>query len=123
VVFFKDTVVRLSKSYSPYSSASIDVKTGSPYPVDFAMNRPLIHWRVLAIRSMFGQPLAYPAVTVRSGRVKIRQNLPAVTYRARSLGKSHCNGHDMPTVNPTIARIATIGKVDVESWQNPPNLK
>jgi hypothetical protein len=29
---------------------------------------------------------------------------------------------DMPTVAPTIARIATVGKVEAESWQNPLNL-
>jgi hypothetical protein len=54
---------------APYRSASIDVKTGSP---EFATTRPLIHWRVLAIRAMFGRPLAYRAVTAGSGRIKIR---------------------------------------------------
>jgi hypothetical protein len=48
-------------------SASIDVKTGSPDPADFATTRPLIHWRLLAIRAMFGRPLARCAV--KSGRV------------------------------------------------------
>jgi hypothetical protein len=28
----------------------------------------------------------------------------------------------MPTVTLTIASIATVSKVDAESWQNPPNL-
>jgi hypothetical protein len=65
----------------PYSSASIDLKTGSPDPVDFAMDRPLIHWRVLEIRAMFGRPLAYRAVTAGSDPIKTRQNLPAVAYR------------------------------------------
>jgi hypothetical protein len=36
----------------PYSRASIDVKTGSPDPVDFAMTLPLIHWHrnVMAVK-------------------------------------------------------------------------
>jgi hypothetical protein len=44
-----------------------------------------------------------------------------VLYWAKSLGKSHCDGRDMPTVAPTIARIATVGKVEAKSWQNPLN--
>jgi hypothetical protein len=60
--------------------ASIDVKTGPPDPADFATTR-----RVLAIRAMFGRPLAYCAVTARSDRLQIRQNLPAVAYQAKSL--------------------------------------
>jgi hypothetical protein len=86
------------------------------------MTRPLIHWRVLAIRVMFGRPLAYRAVTAGPGWIKIRQNLLAVAYRAKSLSNSRCDDCNMPTVAPTIARIATVGKVDAESWQNPPNL-
>jgi hypothetical protein len=58
----------------------------------------------------------------RSGHVKILKNLPAVAYRAKSLGKSCCDCCDMPTVSPTTAQIATIRKVEAESWQNPPNL-
>jgi hypothetical protein len=54
---------------------------------------------------MFGLPLAYRAVTAGSGDIKIHQNLPAVAYRAKSLGKSHCDGRDMPTVAPTTAPI------------------
>jgi hypothetical protein len=48
-----------SQSYVPYSSASIDVKTGSPDPADFAMTQLLIYWRVLAIHAMVERPLAY----------------------------------------------------------------
>jgi hypothetical protein len=61
----------------------------------------------------------------RPGRFieKIRQNLPAVAYRAKSLGKSLCDGCDMPKVAPTIARIATIGEFEAELWQNPPDLE
>jgi hypothetical protein len=33
---------------------SINVKTGSPDPADFAITRLIIHWRVLAIRAMVG---------------------------------------------------------------------
>jgi hypothetical protein len=29
----------------------------------------------------------------------------------------------MPTVTPTIARIATVGELEAESWQNPPDLE
>jgi hypothetical protein len=101
--------------HGPYSSASIDVKTGSPDPADFGTTRPLIHCQVLAIRAMFGWPLAYPyaAVTAGWGHIKICQNLPAVAYWVKSLGKSHCDGRDIPTVSPTIAQIATVshGKI------------
>jgi hypothetical protein len=45
---------RQFQSYGPFSSASIDVKTGYPDPADFATTRLLIHWRVLAIRAMVG---------------------------------------------------------------------
>jgi hypothetical protein len=44
---------RLSQSYGPYSSATIDVKTGSPDPADFATTRLLIQM----------YPLVYRAVT------------------------------------------------------------
>jgi hypothetical protein len=71
---------------------------------------------------MFGQPLAFHTVNAGSGRIKTRQNLPSVAYRAKPLGKSHCDGRDMPTVASTIMQIATVGKVEAESWQNPPNI-
>jgi hypothetical protein len=103
-------------SFSPYSSTSINVKTGSLDPADFATTRPLIHWRVFAICKMFGRPLAYHAVTAGSGSIKIRQNLLAVAYR--SLDKSRCDGRDMPT----IAQISIVSKIEAESWLNPPNL-
>jgi hypothetical protein len=51
-----------------------------------------------------------------SGHIKIRQNLPAVAYRAKSLGKSRCDGRDMPKVIPTIMRIVTVGAVEAKSW-------
>jgi hypothetical protein len=54
---------------------------------------------------------------------KIRQNLPAVAYRAKSLGISRCDGRDMPTVAPTFVPIATVGELQAESWQNPPDLE
>jgi hypothetical protein len=57
-----------------------------------------------------------------NGRVRSYKNLPAVAYRAKALGKSHGDGRDMPKVAPTITRIATVGKVEAESWQNPQNL-
>jgi hypothetical protein len=45
-----------------------------------------------------------------------------IAHQAKSLGKSRCDGRDMPTVAPTIARIATIREEESVSWQNPPNL-
>jgi hypothetical protein len=72
---------RPSQRYGPYSSASNDVKTGSPDPANFATTRPPIHCQVLAICAMFERPLAYRSVTAGSGRI-ICQNLPAVAYRA-----------------------------------------
>jgi hypothetical protein len=57
---------------------------------------------------------------------KIRQNLPAVAYRGKPLGptvgKSRMSQRDMPTVGQTIARSATVGKLEAELWQNPPDL-
>jgi hypothetical protein len=37
---------RQSQSYGLPSRASIDVKTGSPDPKDFAVTLPLIHWHI-----------------------------------------------------------------------------
>jgi hypothetical protein len=71
---------------------------------------------------MYGRPLAYHTVTAGSGSIKIRQNLTAVAYRAKSLGKLRCDSCDMPMVAATIAGIATVGKVEAESWQNLLNL-
>jgi hypothetical protein len=67
--------------------------------------------------------MAYRAVTAGLGCIKIRQNLPAVAYRAKSLGQSRCDSRDMPTVTPTIARIATVGELEAELWQNTPDLE
>jgi hypothetical protein len=66
----------------------------------------------------FGRPLANRAVTTVSGRIKIRKNLPAVADWAKSLSKSHCDGRDMPMVAPTIAQIATVGKVMAKSAES-----
>jgi hypothetical protein len=51
----------------------------------------------------------------KPGRSKILQNLPAVTYRAKSPGKWHCDGRDLPTIALTIVRMATVGKLEAES--------
>jgi hypothetical protein len=59
----------------------------------------------------------------KQGRSKIRQNLPAVSYQAKFLGISLCHGCDMPTVAPAIAEIATVSKLEAESWQNLPDLE
>jgi hypothetical protein len=45
---------------------------------------------------------------------KIRQNLPAVAYRAKPHGISRRDGCDMPTVAPTIVRMATVGELEAE---------
>jgi hypothetical protein len=52
---------------------------------------------------------------LKPGGCKIRQNLPAVEIRARPLNKSHCDGHDMPTVAPTIVQMVTVGELEAES--------
>jgi hypothetical protein len=57
------------------------------------------------------------------GGSKIRQNLPAVAYRGKFFGILRCDGLDMPTVAKTIERIATVGEIDAESWQNPSDLE
>jgi hypothetical protein len=43
-------------------------------------------------------------------------------YVWATVGISRCDGRDMPTVTPTIPQIATVVKIEAESWQNPPNL-
>jgi hypothetical protein len=55
-------------------------------------------------------------IDYQPGRSKIRQNLPAVAYRAKSLGILRSDGRDMPTVAPTISRIATVGEEEAESY-------
>jgi hypothetical protein len=63
---------------------------------------------------------------ITDGTEKNRQNLLALAYRAKPLGPtvgiSRTAQRDMPTVGPTIEQSATVGKLDAESWQNPPNL-
>jgi hypothetical protein len=44
-----------------------------------------------------------------------RKNLPAVAYRAKSLGISRYDGKDMQMVAPSTVRIATVGEVEAES--------
>jgi hypothetical protein len=90
----------------------------------------LIRWRVLAICEIVGATVGVSLTSQRDmpidekpGRSKIRQNLPAVAYRAKSLGISRCEGHNMPTDAQTIARIATIVELEANSFQNPPDLE
>jgi hypothetical protein len=54
-------------------------------------------------------------IDLKPGRSKIRQNLLAVAYQAKPLGISRCDDHDMPTVAPTIVRMATVGELEAES--------
>jgi hypothetical protein len=54
-------------------------------------------------------------VDLKPGHSKLRQTMPAVAYRATPLGISRCDGRDMPMVAPTVARSATVGKLEVES--------
>jgi hypothetical protein len=49
--------------------------------------------------------------------------MPAVAYQAKPFGISRCDGRDMPTVAPTFVRIATVGELQAESRQNPPDLE
>jgi hypothetical protein len=46
---------------------------------------------------------------------KIRQNLPAVEYRAKSLGILRYDGCNILTVAPTFALISTVGELEAES--------
>jgi hypothetical protein len=102
---------RPSQCNGPYNSPSMYVKTGPPDPADFATTRHLIHWRFLALRAMVW---AIVGISRTSHYKKIR-HLPAVAYREMSLGISRCDVRDMPTLGPTIARSATVGKLDAES--------
>jgi hypothetical protein len=56
---------------------------------------------------------------IAAGTEKNRQNLPAVAYRAKPLGLTvgilQTTQRDMPTISPTIARSATVGKLDAKS--------
>jgi hypothetical protein len=87
------------------------VKTGFPDQADFAMIRHLIHWRVLALRTLVGATIGTSRPSQRDmqtdlkpGHSKIRQNLPAVTYRAKPFGISRCDGRKRPMVTPTIVQ-------------------
>jgi hypothetical protein len=83
-------------------------------PADFATTWHLIHWRFLALRATVWVTVGIS----RQAQKKTRQNLPAVAYRAKPLGTtvgiSPTSHHDMPTVGPTTARSATVGKLDAE---------
>jgi hypothetical protein len=61
---------------------------------------------------------------IADGTEKTRQNLPAVAYRGKPLGLTvgilWTAQREMPTVGPTIAQSATVGKLDDKS--NPPDL-
>jgi hypothetical protein len=81
------------------------LETGSSDPADFAMTRHLINWRVLASNSRNGwgdccgvsqQSQHDMPIDYKAERRKIRQNLPAVAYRAKLLGISRCDSRDMP---------------------------
>jgi hypothetical protein len=54
----------------------------------------------------------------RTAQKKIRKNLPAVAYWGKPLGLtvgiSRTAQRDMPTVDPTIAQNATVGKLYAE---------
>jgi hypothetical protein len=86
------------------------------------MTRHLIHWRVMALCTMVGVTfdLMLPSqhnksTDLKQGHSKICRNLLAVAYRAKPLGILRCDGHDMPTVAPTIVRMATVGELDAKS--------
>jgi hypothetical protein len=77
---------------------------------------------------VFWMPMPTYAVGIsQTTQKKVRQNLPDVAYRGKPLeptvGISRTSQRDMPTVDQTIARSATIGKLEAESWQNPPDLE
>jgi hypothetical protein len=83
--------------------------------------RHLILWQFLALSATVWATVGIS----RTAQKKIRQNLPAVAYRGEALGPtvgiSRTSPRDMPTVGQTIARSATVGKLEAESWQNPPD--
>jgi hypothetical protein len=70
-----------------------------------------------------GRHSAICQIDLKPAPSKIRQNLAAVAYPAKPFGISHCDGRDMPTVTPTFVQIATVGELEAESWQNPPDLE
>jgi hypothetical protein len=79
----------------------------------------LIHWQVLALCAIVGVMVDISRTSqcdmptdLKPGCSKIPQNLPAVAYRAKPLGLSHCDGRDMPTVTPTIEQMATVGELE-----------
>jgi hypothetical protein len=88
----------------------------------FYVRNFLIHWRFLAL----GATVWATVAILRPAQKKNCQNLLAVACRAKPLGptvgKSRTSQRDMPTVGPTIARSATVGKLDAELQENPPDL-
>jgi hypothetical protein len=59
---------------------------------------------------------------IAAGIEKTPPNSAGCAYRAKPLGISRCDILDMPTVGPTIAHSASVGKLDAESYQNPLDL-
>jgi hypothetical protein len=59
---------RPSQIYSPYSNASINVKTGSQDPADFAMTRPLIHWHTALWSPRYAKGRIIVAWTARAAK-------------------------------------------------------
>jgi hypothetical protein len=57
-----------SQSYSPYSRASIEVKTGFPDSANFAMTRPLIHWHIVLWRPRYAKGRTTGAQTARAAK-------------------------------------------------------
>jgi hypothetical protein len=83
------------------------------------MTRHLYHWGVLANRAMVGVTVGISQSSQRDmptdfkpGHSKIRQNLLAVAYQAKSLGISWCDGRDMPTVAPAIVQMAKVSELE-----------
>jgi hypothetical protein len=81
------------------------------------MTRHLIYWRVLALSAMVGATIGILRPSQRDmptdlkpGHSKICQNLLAVAYRAKPHGISCCDGHDMTTVAPVIAKSPRSGE-------------
>jgi hypothetical protein len=84
-------------------------------PADFVTTRHLIHWWVLALRAIVGETVGISwssqhdmPIDLKPGCSKISQNLLSAAYRAKPLGISRCDSHDIPMVTPMIVRMATV---------------
>jgi hypothetical protein len=105
-----------SQSYGKYSSASIDVKNGSPDPADFAMTRLLIHHGILRCDG-WDMPMVTEPLCELPEPQKMYHRLVAVREKNKmaSVGSSRKSLPSQRDVPRDFERYARVGEVGAES--------